>query len=99
MAVSGAARRKKGTNMKAPLRAALACCLVMALASGVDARQRSRPRSDVVESGAVTIMAASFDKPYLAYAADLVDMLGSADSLRVLPVIGRGSAQTVRDLL
>lgn len=63
-------------------------------AKSVRETYRSRMNQTVV-----TIMAGGSSSTDLAIAADLADVLDDGDRLRVLPIVGRGAMQSVKDVM
>ena len=59
-------------------------------------RETARPRPDQT---VVTIMAGAPGSTDLAIAADLADVLDDGDQLRVLPIVGKGATQSVKDVM
>jgi TRAP-type uncharacterized transport system substrate-binding protein len=52
-----------------------------------------------LNTNTVSVMTGSFGSTYAQIGADLGSVLDNGESLRVLPVLGRGSAQAVADVL
>jgi ABC-type branched-subunit amino acid transport system substrate-binding protein/TRAP-type uncharacterized transport system substrate-binding protein len=52
-----------------------------------------------LNTNTVSVMTGSFGSTYAQIGADLGSVLDNGESLRVLPVLGRGSAQAVADIL
>ena len=52
-----------------------------------------------MNTNTVSVMTGSFGSTYAQIGADLGSVLDNGESLRVLPVLGRGSAQAVADIL
>ena len=59
----------------------------------------TRATADRLNSNTVTMTTGSFGSTYEQLGADLASVLDDGDSFRLLPVIGRGSAQAVADVL
>src|SRR6266705_2576557 len=55
--------------------------------------------ADRLNSNTVTIMTATIAGTYVQFGADLASALDNGDQLRVLSIIGRGSVQSVADIL
>jgi TRAP transporter TAXI family solute receptor len=96
------------------MRIALACglCLLVAVATPhaifeTTATAQDRPSAGNVRENyrarlnenVVTIMAGSLDGTDLAIVQDLAAVLDEGDSLRVLPMVGKGPAQNVKDVM
>ncbi|MFZ0729508.1 MAG: hypothetical protein WAM51_05225, partial [Methylovirgula sp.] len=58
--------------------------------------ERNRAR---INDNVVTILSGNRDGDSLGVVYDLSEVLDDGDNLRVLPVVGKGSAQNVRDIL
>ncbi|MFY9838046.1 MAG: TRAP transporter substrate-binding protein, partial [Xanthobacteraceae bacterium] len=54
---------------------------------------------DRLNSNTVTLMSGTIGGTYVQIGADLASVLDNGDDLRVLPVVGRGSVQSVADIL
>ena len=80
--------------------------------SGIDAGSVSKSFKTIFQYGTakrdlavkmntntVSVMTGSFGSTYAQIGADLGSVLDNGESLRVLPVLGRGSAQAVADIL
>lgn len=65
---------------------------------GGDARTPARPE-DITNANTVTIISGNPNGTYLYFAYDMAAVLDDGDNLRVLPVVGKGGAQNVRDVL
>ena len=67
------------------------------------ARRASPPRIDTfrekVNENVVTIISGNPNGSFLFYAYDIAAAINDGDNLRVLPVVGRGGAHNVRDIL
>ncbi|MET0745086.1 MAG: TAXI family TRAP transporter solute-binding subunit [Microvirga sp.] len=57
-----------------------------------------RNASDTVNAGTIGVISGGADGTYIRIAADLATVL-DGDSLRILPTIGRGSLQNLRDIM
>src|SRR5262249_29034397 len=64
--------------------------------SGQNLRENYRSR---LNENVVTIMAASPSETDLTIATDIAQVVDDGDNLRVLPIVGRGVAQNVKDVL
>lgn len=90
-------------------RISVALGLSMAAAFSTVAFSQSSPRkiAPVVErlqrgdinSGTIGIVSGSISGTYVRIAADLASVLDDGDKLRILPIVGKGSIQNLRDLL
>jgi uncharacterized protein len=69
---------------------------VEAPAQGPNLRENYRSR---LNENVVTIMAASPSETDLTIATDIAQVVDDGDNLRVLPIVGRGVAQNVKDVL
>src|ERR1700737_2361054 len=59
-------------------------------------------KRDTVErlnANTVTLMSGTIGGTYVQFGADLASALDDGDNLRVLPIVGRGSVQSVADIL
>ena len=72
-------------------------CSAVSLAGG--AAQSARDLRTKTNQGAIGIISGGVDGTYIRIAADLAAVLEEPGSLRILPVIGKGSVQNVADLL
>ena len=86
------------------LRAAV-CIVLAVLTSGVRAQQ---PKSiqgvelrerDALNAGTVTVITAPIGGPMSIMGSDMAAVLDDGDKLRVLPVLGKGSAQNLIDII
>jgi TRAP-type uncharacterized transport system substrate-binding protein len=50
-------------------------------------------------SGTVGVISGGVDGTYIRFAADLAAVLDDGDNLRVIPVVGKGSIQNIRDIV
>src|SRR5260370_11814443 len=57
------------------------------------------PSRDQLNNGTVTIITAPVGGAYAAMGSDMANVLDDGENLRVLPVIGKGSAQNLIDIL
>jgi TRAP-type uncharacterized transport system substrate-binding protein len=90
------------------LRAAV-CIVLAVLTSGARAQQtKSIPRSlpsaeqherDALNAGTVTVITAPIGGPMSIMGSDMAAVLDDGDKLRVLPVLGKGSAQNLIDIV
>lgn len=78
----------------------LAAALV--LAAGTAVAQGAAPRQSNVEAlnaGTVSIVSGGVTGTYIRIAADFAAVLDEPNGLRVLPIIGKGSLQNLRDIM
>ena len=79
-----------------------AIVIALALLAGTVAASAQQPaslsNSARINAGTVGIISGGADGTYIRIAADLANVL-DADDLRVLPIIGRGSLQNLRDVM
>ncbi len=61
--------------------------------------QTARELREQVNANTVTILSGNPNGTYLFIASDIAFVLDDGDELRVLPVVGKGGAQNVRDLI
>jgi TRAP-type uncharacterized transport system substrate-binding protein len=54
---------------------------------------------DRLNANPVTLMSGTIGGTYVQFGADLASVLDNGDERRVLPIIGRGSVQSVADIL
>ena len=85
-----------------------AIALVPALAGGAGAQslqpQTAAPAGpptyrDTVNSGTVTVITAPIGGPMSVMGSDMAAVLDDGDNLRVLPILGKGSAQNLVDII
>lgn len=99
----------KETSSGSPLRnllfgrgSAQAAAIAITLLAGLTCASAQTPLSvnntSRMNAGTVGIVSGGADGTYIRIAADLANVLDS-DSLRVLPMIGRGSLQNLRDIM
>jgi uncharacterized protein len=62
----------------------------------VDPRQAQAER---INSGTVTIVSGGVNGTYIRIASELGSILDNGEKLRILPIVGKGSGQNIRDLL
>jgi TRAP-type uncharacterized transport system substrate-binding protein len=55
---------------------------------------RERPNANTV-----TVMTGTIGGTYVQFGADLASVLDDGDQMRVLPIVGRGSVQSIADIL
>ena len=59
----------------------------------------TREVTDRLNANTVTLMSGTIGGTYVQFGADLASVLDNGDDLRVLPIVGRGSVQSVADIL
>jgi TRAP transporter TAXI family solute receptor len=59
----------------------------------------TREVTDRLNANTVTLMSGTIGGTYVQIGADLASVLDNGDDLRVLPIVGRGSVQSVADIL
>jgi uncharacterized protein len=76
-------------------------CAVLLLASGARASAPVQPPESVARAnaGTVGVISGGVDGTYVRIAADLSSVLDDGDTLRVLPVLGKGSLQNLADII
>ena len=82
--------------------AILSCLLVSALPADTAAQSTTRSIERMRErtnAGTVGIVSGGINGTYIRIAAELADVLDNGDTLRVLPVVGKGSIQNIADIL
>ena len=86
------------------LRAAV-CIVLAVLTSGVRAQQAKSIQDvelherDALNAGTVTVITAPIGGPMSIMGSDMAAVLDDGDKLRVLPVLGKGSAQNLIDII
>ncbi len=65
----------------------------------VEARRTHAQFVDEVNANTVTIVSGGINGTYVRIAADFASVLDEGDKLRVLPILGRGSLQNIKDIL
>ena len=78
--------------------AAILLFLLFSLAASVQAAPAREQAAEQINRGVVGIVSGEVNGTDIRIAADLANVLDS-DTLRVLPIIGKGSAQNINDLL
>ena len=90
--------------MQAMLRPAV-CIVLAALAGTASAQQNimaqgnSLPDRDAINAGTVTVITAPIGGPMSIMGSDMAAVLDDGDRLRVLPILGKGSAQNLIDII
>jgi TRAP-type uncharacterized transport system substrate-binding protein len=94
----------KGTSMQGMLRPAV--CIVLAALAGAASAQQSimvqgngLPDRDAINAGTVTVITAPIGGPMSIMGSDMAAVLDDGDRLRVLPILGKGSAQNLIDII
>lgn len=64
-----------------------------------EARRTHAQFVDEVNANTVTIVSGGINGTYVRIAADFASVLDEGDKLRVLPILGRGSLQNIKDIL
>lgn len=54
---------------------------------------------DKLNANTITVMTGTIGGTYVQFGADLASVLDEGDQLRVLPIVGRGSVQSIADIL
>jgi TRAP transporter TAXI family solute receptor len=54
---------------------------------------------ETINGGAVSIISGGIAGTYIRFAADMASVLDDGNNLRILPIIGKGSAQNIMDVL
>jgi TRAP transporter TAXI family solute receptor len=57
------------------------------------------PSADQINASIVSVVSGGINGTYVRIAAEMANVLDDGERLRILPIIGRGSAQNIRDLL
>ena len=78
---------------------AVAAVPVVAPAAALPARLGSLPDRDTLNSGTVTVITAPIGGPMSVMGSDMAAVLDDGENLRVLPILGRGSAQNLVDII
>jgi len=58
-----------------------------------------QPTKDRLNANTTTIISGTIGGTYVQFGADLASMLDDGEKLRVLPIVGRGSVQSIADVL
>jgi TRAP transporter TAXI family solute receptor len=66
--------------------------------SAASKRDEARGLGERINANTVAVMSGNINGTYLAVAYDLSVVLDDGDNLRILPVIGKGGAQNIRDV-
>jgi TRAP transporter TAXI family solute receptor len=59
----------------------------------------TKPLADRLNANTVTVVSGTIGGTYVQIAADLATMLDDGDKFRILPIVGRGSVQSIADIL
>src|SRR5476649_1558610 len=84
---------------------AAVCILLAVLTSGVRAQPSipvhsvKLPAPDPINAGTVTVITAPIGGPMSIMGSDMAAVLDDGDKLRVLPVLGKGPAQNLIDII
>jgi uncharacterized protein len=78
---------------------AVACALMLSAASYAGSGDRGWSMRERINDAVVTVLSGNRDGDSLGIVYDLSEVLDDGDNLRVLPVVGKGSAQNVKDVL
>jgi TRAP-type uncharacterized transport system substrate-binding protein len=96
---------EQGGDMQGVIRVAVGIALAV-LADGVSAQQnapvQSRtalPERDALNANTVTVITAPIGGPMSIMGSDMAAVLDDGDNLRVLPILGKGSAQNLIDII
>jgi TRAP-type uncharacterized transport system substrate-binding protein len=96
---------REGGDMHGIIRVAVGIVLAV-LAGGVSAQQnapaQSRaalPERDALNANTVTVITAPIGGPMSIMGSDMAAVLDDGDNLRVLPILGKGSAQNLIDII
>jgi len=83
-----------------------AVCIVLAALAGTARAQQSSPAQgdslpdrDALNAGTVTVITAPIGGPMSIMGSDMAAVLDDGDKLRVLPILGKGSAQNLIDII
>ena len=81
------------------------CTLLALFAGAAGAQQRAPaqgnelPERDLLNAGTVTVITAPIGGPMSIMGSDMASVLDDGDKLRVLPILGKGSAQNLVDII
>jgi uncharacterized protein len=82
-----------------------AICIALTLSTGAGAQRGGLTQSnellerDALNAGTVTVITAPIGGPMSIMGSDMAAVLDDGDKLRVLPILGKGSAQNLIDIL
>jgi uncharacterized protein len=76
-------------------------CVLAAVVWSVASNEtvRAESKSERINAGAVALVADQLGSQSLNYAADLADVLGHENDLRILPIAGHGPVEAIRDII
>ncbi len=84
----------------------LAVCVVLAALAGTASAQQNSPAQgnglpdrDALNANTVTVITAPIGGPMSIMGSDMAAVLDDGDKLRVLPILGKGSAQNLIDII
>ncbi|HZH50448.1 MAG TPA: TAXI family TRAP transporter solute-binding subunit [Microvirga sp.] len=97
-ASAGVAGVRSGALGRSVVRFLTAVAAVLLGMVGVSAQTASMSPSARINAGTIGIISGGADGTYIRIAADLANVL-DGDNLRILPIIGRGSLQNLRDIM
>jgi uncharacterized protein len=78
---------------------AVVCALMISVASYAGWGDRGSSMRERINDAVVTVLSGNRDGDSLGIVYDLSEVLDNGDTLRVLPVVGKGSAQNIKDVL
>lgn len=78
---------------------AFACTLMISASSYAGSGDRGSSMRERLNDAVVTVLSGNRDGDSLGVVYDLSEVLDNGDNLRVLPVVGRGSVQNIKDVL
>jgi len=94
------------THRSPPSRRAVLAGLAAAIPAAATAQAQPTPLSQTLSAmaaranaGTVGVISGGVDGTYIRFAADLAAVLDDGDELRVIPVVGKGSIQNIRDIV
>jgi len=78
---------------------ALGACIAGSAMAGAGTASAADARGVNANSGTVGIVSGGVEGTYVRIAADLASVLDDGDTLRVLPMLGKGSVQNLKDIV
>ena len=82
-----------------------AICAIALMADSASAERRRKPERPSVESigssinsNTVSVVSGNLNGTYISIGYDLSAVLDDGDNLRILPVVGKGGGQNIRDV-
>jgi TRAP transporter TAXI family solute receptor len=78
---------------------ALGLCLAAVVAAPIAGKAKAEDYRSTMNENAVTIMAGSPNGTDLGIAYDIAQVVDDGNNLRVLPIVGNGAAQSVKDVM